>query len=99
MDEDVHNLVLAPFRGMVEKGTVAVEQMKDGGRITWEQTRKFARSLVKEGGRALKRIEPLCTKHWEEYGSNFVTALKENGNQKNQHNLHDKTLTDILQTR
>jgi hypothetical protein len=79
MDEDVQNLVLAPYRCMVEKGTVAVEQMKDADQSASEQARKFAQNLVKEGGRALKKIEPLCKKHWEEYGPNFVTALKENG--------------------
>lgn len=78
MDEDVQNLVLAPFKGMVEKGTVAVEQGKDGDQTTWEQTRKFAQNLIKEGGRALKKLEPLCKKQWEEYGANFVAALKEN---------------------
>jgi hypothetical protein len=40
---------------------------------------KAAQSLVKEGERALKRIEPLCRKHLDEYGSNFLDALKENG--------------------
>lgn len=99
MDEDVQNLVLAPFKGMVEKGTVAVEQGKDGDQTTWEQTRKFAQNLIKEGGRALKKLEPLCKKQWEEYGANFVAALKENGKQEHYHLAYHNTRLTRLQTR
>ena len=40
---------------------------------------KSAKALVREGERALKKLEPLCKKHFEEYSSNFIDALKENG--------------------
>lgn len=72
--DDVNDLVVTPFRDMVEKGRTAVENAGDDKPML-----KAAQALVKEGERALKRIEPLCRKHLDEYGSNFVDALKENG--------------------
>ncbi|KAH7017360.1 hypothetical protein EDB80DRAFT_282552 [Ilyonectria destructans] len=71
--DDVNDLVVTPFRDMVEKGRAAVENAGDDKPML-----KAAQALVKEGERALKRIEPLCRKHLDEYGSNFVDALKEN---------------------
>ena len=72
--DDIQDLVVTPFRDIVEKGKTAVETAGDDKPML-----KAAQSLVKEGERALKRIEPLCRKHLEEYGSNFLDALKENG--------------------
>ncbi|KFA75805.1 hypothetical protein S40288_07786 [Stachybotrys chartarum IBT 40288] len=74
MDEAAE-LVIAPFRDIVEKGKQAVENAGDN-----EAMLKAAQSLVREGERALKKIEPLCKKQAEEYRSNFVLALKENEN-------------------
>ncbi len=76
MDEDVHGLVLAPFRDIVEKGKEALGNAKDGDS---EPMQKAAEKLIKEGERALKKIEPLCKKHLDEYGPNFTDALKTNG--------------------
>jgi len=67
-------LVLTPFKDVVEKGRVAANNAGDS-----QPMLKAALALVKEGERALKRIEPLCKKHLDEYGSGFVDALKENG--------------------
>lgn len=78
MEEDVHILVLVPFRDIVEKAKLAIENAEDADPPLAEM-RKAAQSLCKEGERALKRIQPLCKKHLEEYGQNFVNALKENG--------------------
>lgn len=72
--DDVADLVVTPFRDIVDKGRTAVENAGDDKVML-----KAAQSLVKEGERALKRIEPLCRKHLDEYGSNFLDALKENG--------------------
>ncbi|KAI8679783.1 SH3 domain-containing protein [Fusarium keratoplasticum] len=71
--DDVADLVVTPFRDIVDKGRTAVENAGDDKVML-----KAAQSLVKEGERALKRIEPLCRKHLDEYGSNFLDALKEN---------------------
>lgn len=74
--DDVSDLVLTPFREIVEKGRTAVENA--GGA---QPMLKASQALVKEGERALKKIEPVCQKHIDESGSNFIDALKENGRQ------------------
>lgn len=77
MDDAIGDLVLAPFRDIVSQGKAAVENAvhgEDDGML------KAAQSLVKEGERALKRIEPLCRRKLEEYGPLFVNALKDDGN-------------------
>ncbi|KAK3944901.1 hypothetical protein QBC46DRAFT_437685 [Diplogelasinospora grovesii] len=75
MDDDVHDLVLGPFRDVVAKGKTAVENAKEAGA---QPMQKAAQSLVSNGERALKKIEPLCKRQLDEYGPNFVDALKEN---------------------
>ncbi|KAJ4139080.1 hypothetical protein NW765_002977 [Fusarium oxysporum] len=71
--DDVGDLVIAPFRDIVEKGREATQNAGDDKTML-----KASQSLTKEGERALKKIEPLCRKHLDEYGSNFLDALKEN---------------------
>ncbi|KAF5659255.1 hypothetical protein FHETE_9499 [Fusarium heterosporum] len=71
--DDVADLVISPFRDIVDKGRKAIENAGDDKPML-----KASQSLVKEGERALKKIEPLCRKHLDEYGSNFLDALKEN---------------------
>lgn len=78
MEEDVHILVLVPFRDIVEKANLAIQNADDAD-LPHAEMRKAAQTLVKEGERALKKIQPICKKHLDEYGQNFVNALKENG--------------------
>ncbi|KAI1813391.1 hypothetical protein GGS20DRAFT_586560 [Poronia punctata] len=78
MAEEVERLVLAPFRDIVEKGKAAIENVESAGDQAPEAMLKAAQNLVKEGERALKKIEPISTANYEEYGSNFVDAIKEN---------------------
>jgi hypothetical protein len=73
----VDDLVTAPFRDIVEKGKKAIENAGDTQLML-----KASQTLVREGERALRRIEPLCKKNLAEYGSNFIDALKENGKQR-----------------
>lgn len=79
MDDDVENLVLAPFQEIVEKGKTALANATDAGLTKSDDMSKAAQGLVRGGDRALKKLEPLCKKQWEEYSTNFVVALKENG--------------------
>lgn len=72
--DDVEDLVVTPFRDIVEKGKTAIGNAGDN-----EPMIKAATALVKEGERALRRIEPLCKKHVDDYGSNFIISIKENG--------------------
>ncbi|GAP87259.1 putative SH3 domain-containing protein [Rosellinia necatrix] len=78
MAEEVERLVLAPFREIVEKGKTAIENVEGAGDEAPEPMLKAAQNLVKEGEKALKRIEPVSTANYEEYGSNFINAIKEN---------------------
>ncbi|POR31906.1 Uncharacterized protein TPAR_07881 [Tolypocladium paradoxum] len=83
----VTDLVIAPFRDIVEKGKTAADNAGDS-----QPMLKAAQALVKEGERALKRIEPLCEKRLDEYGSNFADALKENDDI----GTYRRELTDLL---
>jgi hypothetical protein len=79
MDADVHNLVLAPFYEIGEKSRMAVANATDAGLTKSDGMFKAANGLARDAERALSKLEPLCKKHWEEYSTNFVVALKENG--------------------
>lgn len=79
MDDDVQNLVLAPFQEIVEKGKTALENATDAGLTRSDDMFKAAQALARDGERALKKLEPVCKRLWEEYSTNFVVALKENG--------------------
>ncbi len=79
MADEVERLAVAPFREIVEKGSVAIDNAPSADEETSPLMLKAAQSLVREGERALKRIEPLCAKNFDEYGVNFVDAIKENG--------------------
>ena len=79
MDDDVQNLVLAPFQEIVEKGKTALQNATDAGLTKSDHMSRAAQNLVRDGERALKKIEPLCKRHWDEYSTNFIFALKENG--------------------
>ncbi|KAI5866771.1 hypothetical protein GGS23DRAFT_593507 [Durotheca rogersii] len=78
MADEVERLATAPFREIIEKGRTAIENAPHADEETSPLMVKVAQSLVREGERALKRIEPLCTKNYEDYGVNFVDAMKEN---------------------
>ncbi|KAK2595302.1 hypothetical protein QQS21_006958 [Conoideocrella luteorostrata] len=69
----VEELVIKPFRDVVEKGKLAIENAGDS-----EQMLKEAQRLVKVGERGLTRIEASCKKRYGEYGNNFIIRLKEN---------------------
>ncbi|KAI2469885.1 hypothetical protein F4781DRAFT_203562 [Annulohypoxylon bovei var. microspora] len=78
MADEVERLAIAPFREIVDKGNVAIGNAPNADEETSPLMLKAAQNLLREGERALKRIEPLCTKNLEEYGVNFVDAIKEN---------------------
>ncbi|KAI0008582.1 hypothetical protein F4779DRAFT_618460 [Xylariaceae sp. FL0662B] len=78
MADEVERLAIAPFREIVEKGKVAIQNAPDASKELSPLMLKAAQNLVKEGERALKRIEPLCTRNYDEFGCNFIDAIKEN---------------------
>jgi hypothetical protein len=73
--EEVDDLIVGPFKEIADKARQAIDNAGDDN----PEMVKAAKSLLKEGERGLKRIEPLCKKYLEDYGSSFTTALKENG--------------------
>ncbi|KAI0424258.1 hypothetical protein F5Y09DRAFT_324874 [Xylaria sp. FL1042] len=78
MADEVERLVLAQFREIVEKGKTAIENVESAGDQAPAPMLKAAQNLVKEGEKALKKIEPISTANYEEYGISFVNAIKEN---------------------
>ncbi|KAK1594334.1 SH3 domain-containing protein [Colletotrichum navitas] len=68
----VADLVTGPFREVVEKGNLALENAGDN-----KEMRSESQKLVKGAERILKIIEPLCERHLEEYGVTFTDALKD----------------------
>ena len=79
MADVVEQLVLAPFKEIAEKAKAAVENVENAEDQAPPLMRKAAEGLAKEGDRALMRIGPLCTRNYEQYGANFVDAIKEHG--------------------
>ncbi|KAK3687655.1 hypothetical protein B0T22DRAFT_405468 [Podospora appendiculata] len=75
MDDELKDLVLGPFQDVVAKAKTALKNAQDADS---KPMQKAAQSLVNIGERALKRIEPVCRRQLDEYGPNFVDALKEN---------------------
>lgn len=72
--DTVEELVTLPFREVIEKGNLAIENAADHPVMMRE-----AQRLVKMGERSLARIEASSQKLYNEYGINFLIALKENG--------------------
>lgn len=94
MADEIERLVLSPFREIVEKANTAIENADDADEEVSGPMRKAAQSLAKEGERALKKIEPLCKKNYDEYGANFVDAMKEHGERANLPSVKAKTEMD-----
>lgn len=92
MNKVVDDLVLAPFRDIVAHGEAAINSAEDSGNV---EMLRAAQNLVKEGARALKKIEPVCRKGYDQYGSNFVDELMDNGiSCPSPHKFHTKLIID-----
>lgn len=76
MDESIRDLILAPFRDIVAQGRIASGH---ADAVSNDDMRTVAQNLMKEGERAIKRLEPLCRKKYEDFGVTFVNALKDDG--------------------
>lgn len=76
--EVVNELVLTPFHEIAQQGRTARDNADaDGNKDMLSESQK----LIRGADRILKTIEPMCTRLWEDYGHNFIDALKENGTQ------------------
>ena len=99
MEEAVNDLVVAPFRDLVEKASTALKNAGADDGTDTEPMQKAAKSLMKEGERGLKRIEPLCRSHAQEFGSAFVRALKEDSRFSCQRPIEFTKFTDTTSRR
>ncbi|OLN95661.1 hypothetical protein CCHL11_04904 [Colletotrichum chlorophyti] len=68
----IDDLVTGVFKEVIEKASLAVENAADNRDMLSE-----SQKLVKGAERVLKIIEPLCSRHLEEYGVKFTDALKD----------------------
>lgn len=72
--DDVLDLVISPFNDIITRGQIAVENAGDNGPML-----KAAQSLIREGERALNKIEPLCRMLLDKHGLKFLDFLNEDG--------------------
>lgn len=90
---DVEDLVIQPFREVVERGKEAVANAEAAARSSGVDDNgvnastgqnvtgmlKTARSLVREGDRALQRLLPLWKERVEKHGEAFTENMRQNG--------------------
>lgn len=82
MAVDAEELLLQPFRELVERGNEAIQNAKEAGDDEPEiskQMLKSATNVVKEGERALQKLEPLWASQVGKYGDAFRAAIGDNG--------------------
>ncbi|MBE3110828.1 MAG: hypothetical protein IMZ46_10015 [Acidobacteria bacterium] len=96
----VDDLVLTPFKEIVDQAATAVGNAGDNPEML-----KASHALLKEGQRALKKLDPLCRKQFDDYGTAFTDALKGNGKRaslglprSHLHARRDGELTVVPQT-
>ena len=78
----VEQLILQPFRDVVERGKEAAENAESDGADeagVAKAMQKSARTLVKEGERALQRLQPLWDERLARDGDAFAEAMRDNG--------------------
>jgi hypothetical protein len=83
MAVDIEELIIEPFRELVERGREAIanaEAAENEDAELSKQVLRSAQSLVREGERALKRLQPLWAAQVERHGEAFKDAFRVNGN-------------------
>ncbi|KAJ3938710.1 uncharacterized protein N0V96_011442 [Colletotrichum fioriniae] len=92
MAVDVEELILAPFREVVERGEESAKNAHDAQDDDPETSREMAKSasiIAKEGQRALKRLQPLWNSQFEKHGDVFKDTIAENeGEDRRQNSDH-----------
>jgi len=81
MGIDADNLILRPFREVVQQGQNAVSKSglstEDPGLS--EQMAEAGQALVREGERALKRLQPIWDHQVTTFGAAFIDAILAHG--------------------
>ncbi|KKY36569.1 putative sh3 domain containing protein [Diaporthe ampelina] len=81
MGVDAEELILNPFQEVVDRGKDAVANAEGAADDDAELSRLMAKAgvaVVKEGERALKRLQPLWDGQVEKYGDAFKESLSQN---------------------
>ncbi len=78
---DIEELILAPFREVVDRGKEAVANADsdDDENDTVKRLSKAGKAVVREGERALKRLQPLWDDQVAKHGDTFRAAMARNG--------------------
>lgn len=76
MENDVDELVTLPFQQLLDTAKSALDNVGDSRDIE-----VLAQSLVKDIERGMGKIGPICKRNLDQYGQNFLDALRENGEQ------------------
>jgi hypothetical protein len=82
MAVDIEELIIGPFRELVDRGKEALENAGTGDDDDAEKARqmtKAAKGVIREGERALKRLQPLWDSQVEKYGETFKATMSKNG--------------------
>ncbi|KAM0281459.1 hypothetical protein ACHAQH_003489 [Verticillium albo-atrum] len=80
MAVDVEELIITPFKEVIERGQDAVanaQTAEDDDPELSKQMAKAAQVLIKEGERALKRLQPLWDAHIDKFGDAFKDAIRD----------------------
>ncbi|KAM0323665.1 hypothetical protein ACHAQA_008600 [Verticillium albo-atrum] len=80
MAVDVEELIITPFKEVVERGRDAAanaQTVEEDDPEVSKQMTKAAQAVVKEGERALKRLQPLWDAHVDKYGEAFREAIRD----------------------
>ncbi|GJC84744.1 hypothetical protein ColLi_07582 [Colletotrichum liriopes] len=81
MAVDIEELIILPFREVVERGKEATTNAEEAQNEDPEQAKqmmKFATMITKEGERALKRLQPLWDNQVEKHGDMFKEIIADN---------------------
>ena len=82
MAVDAEDLIIQPFQELVERANDAIKNAEEGSGADPERSKqmlKAAQNVVKEGDRALQKIQPLWLGQVEKHGDAFREAISENG--------------------
>ncbi|KAH8680713.1 hypothetical protein BX600DRAFT_428696 [Xylariales sp. PMI_506] len=80
MATDFEDLLIHPFRELIERGKEAIANAETGWDYDYERSElmlRTARSLMREGERALYRVQPVLNASLNKYGDAFKLAIME----------------------
>jgi hypothetical protein len=79
---EVEDAIIHPFLELVERGKEAVTNAEAARLVNPDLSEvmlKSARAAIREGERALQRVQPLVLGHLERYGDCFRDAIRDHG--------------------